>query len=1156
MKRITNLLFCLISFAAFSQTTIFLEDFEDAQLTYTTSIPDDLSDIAASDYFGRIDDTSGLPISVAYSNLQGSGFYGVQDPNGANSGDVNLIQLDWTGIDISGFSNLNLSWYVAEDDANDGNEDWDSSDFVRLEVQVDGGGFTSLFAIESEGGTNTAPRVDTDFDGLGDGIEITDVFTQFSSDIANGSMLDIRLTINGLSVGDEDIAFDEVRLTGDMGDTVAPILVSTDPLDDATEIVVDAVLSATFSEPVQWQIDALPSIFIRNLTTNQQFADFGPGDLEVTFEGNKIVIDPAIDFTEGQEYLVTISGGALQDLAGNKFDGLLTTDWTFMTIATEDTEAPLLVCLEPISISTDEDNCSAIVNLPTIEVTDNVSVTENIEISITRSDGLALDAPYSGGETQLTITATDEAGNTSEDCLVPISVNDEQAPEISCDADISIVGSAPEILAITPPTVTDNCAADPSVTFVRSDNAALTLEDPFPQGITNITWTAVDDNNNMATCTQMVTIFEQNEGPDFPNSGLGPIFILEAGTNTFSGSITTPTDGQDRFQITLGSQQTISSINGILATNAGPQGFWIGVNDTSAPNLINSPGGSIAQQPYFTTSGTYSVLVNADFAVGNTWSLTIEVSGNPDSPQDNEPPMIVCPEDIVVNNDPGVCGAIVNFSPSANDNSGSVTVSADFMTGGEFPVGTTLVTVTAMDPSENMASCTFNITVNDVEPPVAICKDITLQLDSTGFASLSPSDINDGSTDNCRVSVLAALGSFSADDLGPNIVELEIGDESGNFSSCNALVTVLPYVDESLSVTSFTLINADTDEPIKELVEGETIDINSLPTLHLDIRANTTERVESVRLSLDGALTTSRTESLMPFALFRDLPLGDYIGEDFITGNYTVSATPYSDSEDGLGGEMGEPFSLNFELIDGDPACVDFDVSVLRAENPSLCSGFGGLIELQVENFQEPLTFMWDHDSNLNGPLAENLPAGNYLVRVMDINYCMKELTVTLSDPEPPVVTLARFMVVRDTDSAFSLRGGMPLGGDYSGPSVDNCVFDPQSLEPGFYDITYTYEDPNTFCSSNATQQIQIVDTTMLSANGFILVDADTETELFPLLDGMQIDINTLPTLNLDIRAIGTPDVESMALSLSGALNTIMPCFRIFRSGIIWVPTL
>ena len=201
---------------------ILFEDFEDATVTYTVSVADDVDELGTRDYFGRLHDVdTGLPpVDVSYSNRQGQGFYGVQDTDGTSSGNIDDITLDWTGIDVSNFENLSLSWFVAEDDATDGNEDWDTTSRFRILAQIDGGGFFNVFAIESELGTdgnetNEVPRVDTDFDETGDGAEITDTFTQFSSALANGGTLDLRVEIRDLDTGDEDVAFDNFLLEGD-----------------------------------------------------------------------------------------------------------------------------------------------------------------------------------------------------------------------------------------------------------------------------------------------------------------------------------------------------------------------------------------------------------------------------------------------------------------------------------------------------------------------------------------------------------------------------------------------------------------------------------------------------------------------------------------------------------------------------------------------------------------------------------------------------------------------------------------------------------------------------------------------------------------------------------------------------------------------------
>ncbi|MDX2199390.1 MAG: hypothetical protein SF069_10530 [Phycisphaerae bacterium] len=60
------------------------------------------------------------------------------------------------------------------------------------------------------------------------------------------------------------------------------------------------------------------------------------------------------------------------------------------------------------------------------------------------------------------------------------------------------------------PVAVDNCCID-TVTPVRSDNPLLDLDDPFPQGVTTITWTVTDCCGNTASCNQTVTVSGSNK---------------------------------------------------------------------------------------------------------------------------------------------------------------------------------------------------------------------------------------------------------------------------------------------------------------------------------------------------------------------------------------------------------------------------------------------------------------------------------------------------------------------------------------------------------------------------------------------------------------------------------------------------------------------
>jgi len=82
--------------------------------------------------------------------------------------------------------------------------------------------------------------------------------------------------------------------------------------------------------------------------------------------------------------------------------------------------------------------------------------------------------------------------------------------------------------------------------------------------------------------------------------------------------------------------------------------------------------------------------------------------------------------------------------------------------------------------------------------PIAVCQDVSINLDETGNATLSPADVDNGSSDECTLPENLVLSldrtNFICNDvdLSPITVTLTITDEAGNSSECTSSVTVNP----------------------------------------------------------------------------------------------------------------------------------------------------------------------------------------------------------------------------------------------------------------------------------------------------------------------------------------------------------------------------
>jgi CubicO group peptidase (beta-lactamase class C family) len=112
-------------------------------------------------------------------------------------------------------------------------------------------------------------------------------------------------------------------------------------------------------------------------------------------------------------------------------------------------------------------------------------------------------------------------------------------------------------------------------------------------------------------------------------------------------------------------------------------------------------------------------------------------------------------------------------------------------------------------------------------------------------------------------------------------------------------------------VAGLTLMNADTDQPIGPLTDGMTLDLATLPTRRLNVRADPSPSlVGSVRFGLD-ANTNYRTETEGPYALAGDTR-GNYNPWTPTAGAHTLTATPYSGT--GATGTAGTPLAVRFTV--------------------------------------------------------------------------------------------------------------------------------------------------------------------------------------------------------------------------------------------------
>ncbi|MGJ8666955.1 MAG: HYR domain-containing protein [Patiriisocius sp.] len=397
-------------------------------------------------------------------------------------------------------------------------------------------------------------------------------------------------------------------------------------------------------------------------------------------------------------------------------------------------------CPGNIAVNNDPGVCTANVTFDPITAIDSCG-----NVTVVQTAGLPSGSDFPVGTTINTFVATDDCGNMAT-CSFDVVVTDNELPVANCIAPFTVQLDVNGMASITAADVdngsTDNCG----IASTTIDIMDFTCADVGPN---TVTLTVTDVNGNMSTCTTTVTV----EDMIAPLANCAAPFTVQLDANGMA-SITVA-DIDNGSTDACGIASTTIDVMDFTCADVGPNTVTLTVTD-----------------------------VNGNVSTCTT-VVTIE---------DVTAPVIACPADISIDTTPGDCFAEVSFPDAlALDACGiaSVIQTMGDPSGSMFPVGDTVIEFTATDVNGNESTCMFTITVMDMEPAMAVCQDITVQLDATGMVTITPADVDGGSSDNCGIATTTIdVDTFDCSDVGPNSVTLTITDVNGNVSTCVAIVTV------------------------------------------------------------------------------------------------------------------------------------------------------------------------------------------------------------------------------------------------------------------------------------------------------------------------------------------------------------------------------
>lgn len=573
------------------------------------------------------------------------------------------------------------------------------------------------------------------------------------------------------------------------------------------------------------------AIILSATVDSNQVTCVGGNDGTITFIG---------PFGGSGSYEYTINGGSFWQSSAN-FTSL--TAGTY-DVRIRDAAAPLcFIVLDP-SLNLSEPNDI----IPPIAICKDITVqldaTGNASITGTDIDGGSTDncgiasklanpntfTCANVGPNTVTLTVRDVNGNENT-CTATVSIEDNTAPVAIC-RDISVQLNAAGNATITGVDI-DNGSND--ACGIQSMTVSPNTFNCGDIGPNNVTLMVTDVNGLVNTCDGIVTV-EDNTAPvaichdiNIQLDGTGNATITRAdidnGSNDACGiqSLAANPNSFDCSDVGPNSVTLIvTDVNGLVNTctaivtvenniipTASCRDISVKLDATGNASIIAADidNGSIASCGIQSMTVSPNTFTCSDVGMVPVTLWITDPHGNTDScmaiveVEDNVAPVAIC-RDITVQLD---ASGIVTITGADIDNGSydvcgiqSLDAIPSLFTTAD--VGPNNVTLFVTDRNGHVNTCTAIVTVEDDNPPEAICQDITVQLDASGNVTITPFDVDNGSNDESGIGFMSVSpDAFTCDNLGPNPVTLTVTDIHGNENSCTATVTVVDNLAPSLT---------------------------------------------------------------------------------------------------------------------------------------------------------------------------------------------------------------------------------------------------------------------------------------------------------------------------------------------------------------------
>jgi len=408
-------------------------------------------------------------------------------------------------------------------------------------------------------------------------------------------------------------------------------------------------------------------------------------------------------------------------------------------------------------------------------------------------------------------------------------------------------------------------------------------------------------------------------------------------------------------------------------------------------------------------------------------------------------------------------------------------------------VGANTIQLIATDANNNIDSSSAVVTVVDSIKPTVIAQNVTIYLDASGTATITTTDINNGSLDICGAPILSlSKSTFSCADVGANTIQLIAQDVNNNLDSSSAVVTVVDIIKPTVITNNITVyldVTGNVTITAADINNGST-DICGTPTLSLskslfscaDVGANTIQLIAkdvSNNIDSSSAIVTV-VDTIKPTVIAKNITV--YLDA---TGNATITAT---DIDNGSADACGAP---TLSLTKSAFSCTDVGANTIQ------------LIATDVNN---------------------NIDSTSAIVTVVD---SIKPTVITQNSTIYLDATGGATITTTDINNGSTDICGAPT------LSLSKSAFSCADVGSNTIQLIATDVNNNIDSSSAVVTVIDTIKPTVITNNITVYIDAAGATTIATTdIDNGSADICGTPTLSLSKSTFSCADVGANTIQL------------------------